>query len=436
VPHQPHLSRRAFLRRSVAATVAAAAAPLVVPATSLGKEGAVPPSDRITMGFIGIGGQGGGHLTGGAWTYLPGGYLGREDVHVLAVCDVLRANRERARQRTDEVYAERFGKQSYKACGAYIDLREMLARPDIDAVLIGTPVHWHALMTVLAARAGKDIYCEKPTAVTIRESQAARDAVLRYGRVFQAGTQQRSEYAGRFRRACELVRSGRIGKLKEVYAWRGGGGVSWLRFGQPRPVPDGLDWDLWLGPAPWMPFDGNHGAHRFQTGNLNWGQHHYDIVQWTLDADRTGPVELDVEEGRAVFRYASGVTVYGRPYPGDSVGGTGGACFVGTDGRICVDRGALISDPPNLAKEPLGPDDVRLAAIDSHSGNFLECVRTRRRTICDVETAHRAASTLLLGGIVQDLNRRLRWDPDREQFIDDAEANRMLSLAKRSPWRV
>jgi len=425
-------SRRAALRRAAAI----AAAPYLLASSTLGKDGATAPSERITLGFIGIGGQGGGHLTGGAWTYLPGGYLGRDDVHVLAVCDVWRSRRDKANQRVNAYYASKFAKGTYKACKAYNDFRDLLARPDIDAVLIATPVHWHGTMTILAAKAGKDIYCEKPTAVTIRESKAARDAVRRYGRVYQAGTQQRSEYGGKFRRACELVRSGRIGRLKTVYAYRAGGGISWLRFGRPQPVPDGFDWDLWLGPAPWMPYDGNAGAHRFQTGNLNWGQHHYDIVQWALDADRTGPVELAMEDGKVTYRYANGVVVYGCPYPGEKVGGTGGACFVGTDGRIAVDRGALVSYPPRIAKEPLKATDVHLYKSDRHSANFLDGVRTRRRTICDVETAHRAASVLVLGDIARQLGRRLKWDPVQERFVGDDEANRLLSVTRRPPWRL
>ena len=426
------LTRRDALKRAAAVL----AAPCVLASSALGKDGATAPSERITMGFIGIGGQGGGHLTGGAWTYLPGGYLGRDDVHVLAVCDVWRSRREKAKQRVNGYYATQFAKGVYKACEAYNDFRNVLARRDIDAVLIATPVHWHGVMTLLAAKAGKDVYCEKPTAVTIRESQAARDALRRHGRVFQAGTQQRSEYGGKFRRACELVRSGRIGRLQAVYAYRAGGGISWMRFGQARPVPDELDWDLWLGPAPWMPFDGNAGAHRFQTGNLNWGQHHYDIVHWALDADRTGPVELAMENSTVTYRYAGGVVVYGCPYPGEKVGGTGGATFVGTEGRIAVDRGALVSYPAKIAKEPLKATDVHLTKSDSHSGNFLDSIRTRRRTICDVETAHRAASVLLLGGIAQQLGRPLRWDPVKEQFDGDDEANRMRSIARRSPWHV
>jgi hypothetical protein len=416
---------------------AALALPTLIPASALGRAGARSPSDRITMGFIGVGGQGSGHLLGGAWTYVPGGYTARPDVQVLAVCDIQRDRRENAKERVNQCYQERFGKGSNKPCEAYTDFRQVLDRSDIDAVLIATPAHWHATMAVMAAQAGKDIYCEKPTAVTVRESQAVLAAVRRYSRVYQAGTQQRSEYDGTFRRACERVRAGRIGRLKEIYAYRDGGAVAWpRRFGPERPVPDGIDWDLYLGPAPLIPFDGDLGAHRFDIGELNWGQHHFDIVQWAANADDTGPVELWMEDGRSCYKYASGVVVYGRPYPGEKAGMDGGVTLVGTDGRITVDRGNQLSVPEEIVREPLRPDEPRLYWSDSHSGNFLDCVRTRQRTICDADIAHRAASALLLGGVVKQVQRPLRWDPRAEQFIGDEEANRLLSIAKRPPWCI
>jgi hypothetical protein len=428
-------SRRRFLRQTVTALSTAAAAPSIVPASVLGRDGTVPPSERITMGFIGVGTQGGGHLLGGAWTYVAGGYAGRKEVQVLAVCDVRRERRERACSRVNAHYTQVYGNGSYTACTAHTDFREVLDRPDIDAVLIATPAHWHATMAAMAATAGKDIYCEKPTAVTIRESQAVLAAVRRYGRIYQAGTQQRSEYEGKFRRACEFVRSGRIGKLQAIYAYRDGGAIFWPpRFGPEKPVPPDLDWDLYLGPAPWIPYDGNASAHRFDIGELNWGQHHYDIIQWAAGADETGPVEIFMEDNRSCYKYASGAVVYGRGYPNEPVGGEGGACFVGTQGRIAVDRGALLSDPAEIVREPLRPEEVHLYRSESHSGNFLQCVRTRKQTICHEGVAHRAASAMLLGGVAKQLQRRLHWDPQAEQFINDDEADRFLSIAKRAPW--
>src|SRR6266581_937411 len=250
----PTVTRRQFLGRSATALGSVLAAPAIVPASALGLNGTFAPSERITMGFIGVGTQGGGHLLGGAWTYVAGGYAGRKEVQVLAVCDIWRDRRERATKRVNDHYAEVYGQGSYKSCEAYNDFREVLARPDIDAVLIATPAHWHATMAAMAAAAGKDIYCEKPTAVTIQESQAMLAAVRRYGRVYQAGTQQRSEYGGKFRQACEFVRSGRIGKLKAIYAYRDGGAIFWPpRFGAGKPVPEGFDYDSFLGPAPTIP---------------------------------------------------------------------------------------------------------------------------------------------------------------------------------------
>jgi hypothetical protein len=430
------ISRRRFLKKTGSALAAAVAAPTIIPASVLGRNGAIAPSERITMGFVGVGTQGGGHLLGGAWTYVAGGYSARKDVQVLAVCDVWRDRRESRTQKVNDHYRDVYGNK-YTPCKAYRDFREVLDRPDIDAVLIATPAHWHATMVGMAAQAGKDIYCEKPSAVTIKESQEIMAAVNRYGRVYQAGTQQRSEYGGKFRQACEFVRSGRIGKLKEIYGYRDGGGIFWpTLFQAGKACPEALDWDLYLGPAPYFPYDGIVTPHRFDIGELNWGQHHYDIIQWAADADNTGPVELWLENDRSCYKYASGVTVYGRAYPGEPVGADGGACFVGTSGRIAVDRDNLVSDPPDIVREPLRPDEVHLYHANSHSGNFLQCVRTRQRKICPVEIAHRSSSAVLLGGIVKQLKRPLKYDPVAEQFPGDDEANRLMSIAKRPPWNA
>jgi len=436
-PRPVRPTRRQFLK----AAGAAVAVPYLVPPAALGANGRTPPSQRITMGFIGIGGQGGGHLFGGAWTYIPGGYLARDDVQVLAVCDIRRDVRERGVQRVNEYYTKKSPGGSYKACQGYNDFRELIARDDIDAVLIATPIHWHALMTIMAAKAGKDVYCEKPTAMTIQESRATLEAVRRYGRVYQAGTQQRSEYGGKFRKACELVRSGRIGKLQTVYSCIEGGGPVWRRwFGPGKPVPDGYDWDLFLGPAPWSPFRDYGHAHLFGTDPINWGQHHFDIVQWGLGAADAGPMEVSREK----VRYSSGVEVICGPYGDPTIGlgpgvrfpAEGGAVFVGAEGKIAVDRNVLLANPPEILGKPLRPDDVHLDRPVSHSGDFLHCVRTRRRCICDIESSHRATSLMLLPDIARQVGRRLKWDPQKERFIDDAEANRLLSLPYRPPWRL
>jgi predicted dehydrogenase len=387
------------------------------------------------MGFVGLGGQGGGHLFGGAWTYLPGGYLAREDVQVLGVCDVQRKRAEDARSRVERHYADRAGLGSYAGCRAYDDIRALVLDAEIDAVLIAAAYHAAATNSLVALRAGKDVYCEKPTSVTIRAGRAVADAAGAYGRVYQAGTQQRSEYEGRFRRAVELVRSGRIGRLRRVYAYQGGGGIAPPPSTAPGgAVPEDVNWEAYVNCLAWFNYDGNTGAHRFGTGEINWGQHHLDIAQWGADADCTGPEEIRLENGRPVFRYAGGVEVYGCPPPGEGWG-EGGATLVGTEGSITVHRNVLVSDPPELLREAPVPNDSGVYHSRSHSGNFLECVRTRQQTICNAESTHRAASLLLLGGIAMRIGRTLKWDPVKEVFPDAPDANRLLTMAAREPWR-
>jgi Oxidoreductase family, NAD-binding Rossmann fold/Oxidoreductase family, C-terminal alpha/beta domain len=433
------VTRRDFLK--AAGTAAAAlAAPMFIPASALGRDGGLPPSERIAMGFIGLGGQGSGHLLGGGWTYVPGGYVARKDVQVLAVCDVDRPRREHARTRCNQVYAQRFGQNSYNGVTAYNDFRNVLGRADIDAVLVAVPYHWAALLAMAAMRAGKDVYCEKPMAVTMREATCLLATAKRYGRIYQAGTQQRSEYAGRFRLACNLIRNGRIGQLKDVYAYCLPGALfpsAWTSAGS-EPTPEGLDWNLWLGPLPWRPFDGMpvQTIPGLFVGDVNWGPHHYDIIQWTVNPDVTAPIEAHYDQGQVHYQYNNGVVVHSQGYPGEPVGPDGGACFVGTEGRIAVDRGNIVSYPERILQEPLRPGDSRVYYSDSHSGNFLECVRTRRPTICDPDTAVYTMRTLLTGGIALALKRTVRFDPVNAEFIDDPEANRVCSYAKRPPWRI
>ncbi|MDW8309302.1 MAG: Gfo/Idh/MocA family oxidoreductase [Verrucomicrobiales bacterium] len=440
------LSRRRFLGRSALFAGGVLSAPALIPASALGRGGWRPPSERIQMGFIGLGGQGTGHLLGGAWTYVPGGYAARPDVQVVAVCDVRRERREHAQRRCNEIYAQRFGVASFNGVSAHNDFREVLARADVDAVLLALPYHWAAPMAVLAMRAGKDVYCEKPVAITVRESAVLVETARRFGRVYQAGTQQRSEYSGRFRIACELVRNGRIGRLKEVYAYRQPGAffpTPWSAM-ESKPVPPGFDWDLWLGPLPWRPFNGEagHALPGCFVGDVNWSPHHYDFIHWVVDPDPNVPVEIEYTPpaaGReAVIRYhlRDGVVIHSGAHPGERVGGEGGACFVGTEGRIAVDRSNLVAEPEHLLREPIRATDWRAYRSESHSGNFLECVRTRRPTICDAETAARAMNLILVGGIALVLKRSLVWDGRASAFIGDPEANRLLAYAPRPPWLI
>jgi len=432
-------SRRNFLK-SAGVTAAALAAPMFIPASALGGDGLTAPSERIAMGFIGLGGQGSGHLLGGAWTYVPGGYVARKDVQVLATCDVIRQRRENAQQHCNQVYAQRFHQTAYNGVKAYNDFREVLARPDIDAVLIAVPYHWAATIAMAAMRAGKDVYCEKPMAITMREASCLQATAKRYGRIYQAGTQQRSEYAGRFRLACDLVRNGHIGQLKEVYAYSLPGALfpsDWVT-NHSIPTPEGMDWDMWLGPLPWRPFDGIPGqtVPGLFVGDVNWGPHHYDIVQWIVNPDVTAPIQAHFDQGQIHYRYSNGVVVHSQAYPGESVGPDGGACFVGTQGRIAVDRDSIVSYPDRILKEPLRPQDTRVYHADSHSGNFLECIRTRRPTVCNVDTAVYTMRALLTGGIALALQRAVTFDPVKSEFIDDPEANRLCSYAARPPWRI
>ena len=435
---------------------AAALAPSLIPSSALGRGGATAPSERINMGFIGLGGQGRGHIFGTGWTYVPGGYIARKDVQVLAVCDVRSDRLESAHAGANKVYAEMLGKPDYNGVEAYRDFRELLARPDIDAVLLALPYHWAAMMTVMAMQAGKDVYCEKPATPTVREGQAVIEASKRYGRVYQAGTQQRSEYGGNFRKACDLVRNGRIGKLKEVYAYRQPGCFypkPWT-MDEGRPIPDGFDWNMWLGPLPWRPYVGQAGQSMPNTfiGDVNWGPHHYDIVQWTINPDFKAPIEVWVEgasenntqtaaRGRKAggvvrYKYSNGVLVTSESYPGEKGGAEGGACFVGTEGRIVVDRTHLLSYPEKIVQEPLHPGDTRVRHATSHSGNFLDCVRSRRLTVADPETAMYSMNAVLIGGIAIALQQRLTWDPAKALFSGADEANRLLSYTPREPWRL
>ncbi|MBI4658968.1 MAG: Gfo/Idh/MocA family oxidoreductase [Verrucomicrobia bacterium] len=441
------LNRRRFLSRTSAAFGAALAAPTLIPASALGLNGTIVPSERINMGFIGLGGQGSGHLLGGAWTYVPGGYVARNDVQVLAVCDVRKERRELAQARCNQVYAQKFNQARYDGVQACNDFREVLARPEIEAVLLALPYHWAAPMATMAAKAGKDVYCEKPIAITVREGRNLVETCRRYGRIYQAGTQQRSEYAGKFRLACELVRNGRIGQLKEVYAYRLPGAffpTPWASDTS-RPVPAGFDWDLWLGPLPWRPFAGaaGHALPGCFIGDVNWSPHHYDIIQWTVNPDPAAPIEVTYEnkgnrpETAVIhYRYSNGAVVHSTGYPGEPVGGEGGACFVGTEGRIAVERANIVSDPAGILKEPLRPGDSRAYHADSHSGNFLECVRSRRPTICNPETAVYTMNAILIGGIALALQCALKWDPVKAEFVGDEQANRLLAYTPRPPWRL
>ncbi len=386
------------------------------------------------MGCIGLGGRGTENLRS---------FLGHRDCRVLAVCDV-NTNRLAEGQK---IVNERYGSAD---CAAYSDYRDVLTRGDIDAVFIATPDAWHVLQSVEAARAGKDIYLEKPLGLSVKDDIALRAAIRHYDRVFQFGTQQRSDRNFSF--ACELVLNGRIGRLERIVVST----PASRRVGRmpPAPVPPWLDWDRWVGPARWMPFTegvvGNCGEwghiSNFSLGWITtWGIHHVDVAQWGNDADSTGPLEV---EGTGVFpsdglydcatawdvtlRYANGTVVSFV----DKSRQRQGVRFEGTDGWVFVARGVIEAEPRSLLQEHLGPDERHLSMGTDHWGGFLECVKTRKTPVSSIESAVRTDTVCHISDIAMRLDRKLRWDPGAEQFIGDAEANRMLTRTWRSPWHL
>jgi len=405
------LSRRTFIKKTSLLS-ASVALPTIVPA-----------SERITLGFIGTGGMGTAHLNG---------FRSNRRVEILAVCDVDETRREAARERVGG------------DCTAYNDYRDLLARDDIDAVVIATPDHWHTLMSVHACQAGKDVYCEKPLTLNIAEGRELVKVVRKYGRVFQTGSQQRS---GReFHRACTLVRSGRIGKVHTAFVGIGKGKESdWVPDSAPPP---GLDWDLWLGPAPKVPFNRLRHPYNFRWfwdysgGKMtDWGAHHNDIVQWGFAMDGTGPVEIEgtgTFPSKGLFQTAISFEVTYTYASGQkavcSTEGRG-VKFVGTEGWIHVDRGFLQTEPKELKNEPLGSDHVQLYRSVNHRENWLDCIESRRKPICDVEIGAGSVAVCHLNNIALRTGRKLRWDPERGLFPDDAAANRWVGKPYRAPWR-
>ena len=412
-------TRRDVLKRAAAVLTAA---PYVITSTALGAEGIPSASNRVTMGQIGCGNRGGSVMNG----------LAGNGAQVVACCDVYQQRRE--------AVAKRYGATPYD------DFRELLARDDIDAVLNATPEHWHAVVSIEACRQGKDVYNEKPLTFTIQEAQAVVAAARRYDRVFQTGTQQRSD--GRFRFACELVRNGYIGEVTRVVTDPGGTSRHCSLPGQ--PVPSGLDWDMWLGPAPWAPYHPDRCTHlrqwwtwRDYSGGLmtDRGAHDFDIVQWGLGMDESGPVEIIPPDGKEhkqlTYKYPGGVLMYSwqRGWGG---GGKPGALveFKGTQGEVGVWRGGINTDPPSLAEQKISPNEIHLYESHNHQANFLQCVRTRQRPAADVAIGASSVNVCHLGNIAYWLNRPLKWDPEKLEFPDDEEANRLRGRPMREPWRL
>jgi predicted dehydrogenase len=425
------MKRRAFIK----AAASALAMPAIIPSSVLGKDGAVAPSNRITVGLIGVGGR-----MGGVW-----GAMNRcKGVQCIAVCDVQAHLRENYRKSLNLTEKD-----------SYNDFRDLLARNDVDTVAIATPDHWHVPISIAAMKAGKDVYCEKPLSNTIREGRALVDTATRYGTVFQHGTQLHSMSGTR--RACELVRNGRLGKLKEIRI----GSPAGHAFGWPEPeqVPAGLDYDMWLGPAPVTPYSSAKVGPVPGIGLRGWyfisdyskagwiagyGVHDLDIAQWAIGMEKSGPVSI---EGKGIYpkdglydtiltydltyEYSNGVKIIMT----DTGKNRHGVKFIGENGWIFT-RGGIEAEPASLLREVIAPNETHLYRSPDHAQNFFDCVKTREETITPAEIAHRSTSAALLGGIACQLQRKLKWDPEREIFPDDAEANKLLVCAMRSPWQI
>jgi predicted dehydrogenase len=433
------LSRRGFMDRSLAALTIGAGLPLwyarEVLASQDEKESTARkarrrgPNDQLVMGAIGVGGQGAGDMK---WA------KGKPGVKFVAVCDVDASHRKKA--------ADEIGKD----CHQYADFRDLLAKEKLDAVTIGTVDHWHALTAIAAMKHGCDVYCEKPLCLTIDEGKAMVKAARKYDRVFQTGSQQRSD--ARYRLACELVRNGRIGKVHTVEARIGDNPV-----GGPFPevaVPAGLDWNFWKGPTADVPYVKERCHYEFRWwyeysgGKMtDWGAHHNDIAQWGLGMDGSGPVSVT----------ASGVTPSNKPnsyncHPHFAVtygyengarlittsDGENGNRFIGDRGWIFVNRERIEASDPKLLEEPLPRNAHRLYKSDDHMGNFMDCIHSRKRCICDVEVGYRSVSVCHLGSIALRLGIPLNWDPVAQHFVGPRaeKGNAMLSREMRSPWRL
>ena len=434
------LTRRAFLRGAVSAAVAM---PTLVPSIVLG---ANAPSNRITLGCIGVGRMGRGDAKD---------FLRFTNIQIIAVCDVDSKRMADGKTLVDQHYATGAPTGTDRGCSEHGDFRDLLARSDIDAVSIVSPDHWHALHAIAAVRAGKDVFVQKPMTYTIAEGRQLCEAVGRTGRILQVGSQQRSD--AKFRLACELVRNGRIGKLQTVKV-----GFGLDPSGEIEPdmaVPANLNYNFWLGPAPEAPYTENrvHPQHDYgRPGWLRiqdychgmitgWGSHHMDIAQWGMGVERSGPVTIQAHAefpSRGLWNvhsrfhieygYANGVQLICAGTDENKQG----VEFIGSEGRVHVRRGFIETEPESLLHADLQSHKDRLPVSRDHKGNFLESIRSRKDPIAPVEIGHRSNTACVLGSIAMRLGRRLSWDPANESFANDAEATALLSRPMRAPWSL
>ena len=424
------ISRRTFLKGAMAA------APCLIPGSALGAGGRPSPGNCLTMGLIGLGSMGMRHIKG---------FLQEQDCRIVAVCDVDAARRAEAIAEVNRHYGN-------EDCAGYNDYRELLARNDLDSVCISIPDHWHAIAAIDAIRAGKDVYGEKPLALTIAEGRDMVREVNAHGCVWQTGSWQRS--TSHFRFGCELVRNGRAGKLERVEVGIGLGES--IEPQLPMAVPEGFDYERWLGPAPWAPYTEKRCHWNFRwildySGGqvTDWGAHHIDIAQWGMGTDGTGPIAVSgtgifPEEGlwnaaidyRFSCEYANGVTLH----VASNNHLRQGVRFIGDAGWVHITRGGVDAFPKTLLKEAIGPNEVHLARPkgdhrQGHRRDFLDCVRTRRRPITPVEVGHRSVTIAHLGNVAMLLGRKVHWDPRLETVLNDAAAQQMTARALRSPWQ-
>jgi len=434
------MHRRNFIKLAAKTAAGVAVAPLLLRSKAFG---ATAPSNRIALGIIGVGGQGGAHLR--LLVHEP-------QVQIVTICDVDRDRRETAKKLVDSTYGSAAPSGTYRGCDTTGDFREVLARPDIDAVLIAVPDHWHALILISAARAGKDIYAEKPFSLTIPEGRAMVKAIGESGVVCQIGSQQRS--SSEFQRCVELARNGFLGELKRVKVGLPSG-VGVLADGpiEHQQPPPGFDYNFWLGPAPWAPYCPQRCFYQFRWildysgGQLtDWIGHHFDIGAWGAGVNRTGPVAI--KGAWAQFPsgplYNTAEDYYFEAHYGNGLVFEvtsrirGGVEFVGTEGSCWADRGKTDFSSPTLRTAEIPSDGFRIRDPHaSHWQNFFDCVATRQTPRCPVEDAHRDASVAHLANIAFRTGRtELRWDPDREVIIDAPEATQMLARAYRAPWQL
>lgn len=426
------ITRRNFLR--------AAAAGAVAPWVISSRVWAQAASERIAVGFIGVGTMGRYHLSA---------LLGRPDVEVVGVCDVVEERLDDAARMVNERNADR-AKGGASPVPTYVDFQELLAAPGLDAVVIATPDHWHAMPCILAARAGKHIYCEKPLTHNIAEGRQIVEAVAKAGVAFQTGSQQRSEFGGHFRRAVEYIWNGRIGAVKTVRIGVGGPAVACDLPAQEPPA--GTDWDRWLGPAPKRAYNEvlcPKGVHQHFPAWRNYreyaggaladmGAHHFDIAQWALKADRSGPVEIippaDPASGQGLsFVYPGGVVMIHNEFEGDA---QADCVFEGADGMILVSRSGISSRPASILEQPLQDNAERVYPATNHHANWIDCIRSGKECICPAEIGHRSATICHLGNIGYRLGRKLSWDPALEKFAGDDEANALLRREPRPEWNL